>query len=139
MQNQPAYNGYIRLTYFYLDGIKCHFVFTHTKKSDCQIVVRKFLALVKNWLKIEIRVFHYDNERSAGYKVETMIEAEGYTIEHLPPGLLEMNGPAERSGGMVVRTARVLINDTDLPKNLWPEAIYAAAYILNRTPIKIGD
>jgi hypothetical protein len=139
VQNQPAHNGHIWLTHFYLDGIKCHFVFTYTKKSDCQIIVRKFLALVKNWLKIEIRVFHYDNERSAGYEVETMIEAEGCTIEHSPPGLPEMNGPAERSGGMVVRTARVLINDTDLPKNLWPEAMYAAAYILNRTPTQIKD
>ncbi|KGO52526.1 hypothetical protein PEX2_081370 [Penicillium expansum] len=103
------------------------------------MAVRKFLALVKNWLKIEIRVFHYDNERSAGKEVELIIEAEGYTIEHSPPGLLEMNGPAERSGGMVVRTARVLINDTDLPHNLWPEAMYAAAYILNRILTKVHN
>ena len=139
VQNQPAYNGHNWLTHFYLDGIKCHFAFTHTKKNDCQIVVRKFLALVKNWLKIEIRVFHYDNERSAGHEVETMIEAEGCTIEHSPPGLPEMNGPAERSGGMVVRTARALINDTELPHALWPKAMYAAAYILNRTPTQISN
>ena len=139
VQNQLAYNGHIWMTHFYLDGIRCHFVFTHTKKNDCQMVVRKFLALIKNWLKIEIRVFHYDNERSAGHEVETMIEAEGCTIEHSPPGLPEMNGPAERSGGVVVRTARALINDTELPHNLWPEAMYAAAYILNRTPTKITN
>lgn len=139
VQNQTAHNGHIWLTHFYLDGIRCHFVFTHTKKNECQMAVRKFIALVKNWLKIEIRVFHYDNERSAGNEVESMIEAEGCTIEHSPPGLPEMNGPAERSGGVVVRTARALINDTDLPRHLWPEAVYAAAYILNRVPTKMNN
>ncbi|EKV08147.1 hypothetical protein PDIP_69620 [Penicillium digitatum Pd1] len=136
VQNQPAYNGHIWLTHFYLDGIKCHFVFTHTRKNECQMAVRKFRALVRNWLKIEIRVFHYNNKRSAGHEVEAMIEAEGCTIEHSPPNLPEMNGPAERSGGLVVRTARALINDTELPHNLWPETVNTAAYILNRTPTK---
>ena len=69
-------------------------------------------------MKIEIRVFHYNNERSVGYEVKTMIEAEGYIIKYLPPSLLEINGPTERSRGIVVRTTRVLINDIDLPKNL---------------------
>ncbi|QQK41611.1 Polynucleotidyl transferase, ribonuclease H fold [Penicillium digitatum] len=101
VQNQPAYNGHIWLTHFYLDGIKCHFVFTHTRKNECQMAVRKFRALVRNWLKIEIRVFHYNNKRSAGHEVEAMIEAEGCTIEHSPPNLPEMNGPAERSGGQI--------------------------------------
>ncbi|KAI2685533.1 hypothetical protein LCP963914a_4860 [Penicillium roqueforti] len=80
------------------------------QKSECQMAVRKFLALIRNWLKIEIRVFHYDNERSAGNEVESMIEDEGCTIEHAPPGLPEMNGPAERSGGMIVRNGRALLN-----------------------------
>ncbi|KGO42802.1 hypothetical protein PEX1_104490 [Penicillium expansum] len=68
-----------------------------------------------------------------------MIEAEGCTIEHSPPGLPEINGPAERSGGIIVRTARVLINNTELPYTLWPKAIYTAAYILNRTLTQIRN
>ena len=63
-------------------------------------------------------MFHYNNERSVGYKVKTIIKAEGYIIKHLLPSLLEINGPTERSRGIVVRTTRVLINNIDLPKNL---------------------
>ena len=118
VQNQPVYNGYVWITHFYLDGIKCHFVFTYTMKSECQMSVRKFIAIIKNWLGIKIKIFHYDNERLASNKVETIIEDEGYTIEHSPPSLPEMNGPAKRSSGMIVRTARALINDIDLPQNL---------------------
>ncbi|KAI2732946.1 hypothetical protein CBS147339_9998 [Penicillium roqueforti] len=139
VQNQPAWNRHVWLTHFYLDGIKCHFVFTHVKKNDCQMAVRKFIALVKNWLNVRVRVFHYDNERSAGNEVESMIEAEGCVIEHSPPDLPEMNGPAERSGGVIVKMARTFINDTDLPKTMWTEAVYAAAYIANRVPTKIEN
>jgi hypothetical protein len=118
VQNQPAHNGYVWITYFYLDGIKCYFAFTHIKKNECQMAVRKFIAIMKNWLGIMVKIFYYDNERSAGNDVEALIEAEGCTIEHSAPGLPEMNGPAERSRGMIVRTARALLNDTDLPRNL---------------------
>lgn len=68
-----------------------------------------------------------------------MIEAEGCIIKYLLPGLLEMNGPTERSRGMIVYTARVLINDTELPHALWPKAMYTAAYILNRTLTQISN
>ncbi|OQE25929.1 hypothetical protein PENNAL_c0999G10895, partial [Penicillium nalgiovense] len=123
VQNQPAYNRHVWLTHFYLDGIRCHFVFTHAKKKDCQWAVRNFIALIRNWLNVRIKVFHYDNERSAGNEVENMIEAEGCIVEHSPPETPEMNGPAERSGGVIIRMARVLINENpDLPKTLWPEA-----------------
>ncbi|KAI1829116.1 hypothetical protein DTO027I6_9863 [Penicillium roqueforti] len=140
VQNQPAYNRHVWLTHFYLDGIRCHFVFTHVKKKDCQWAVRKFIALIRNWLNVRIKVFHYDNERSAGNEVENMIEAEGCVIEHSPPETPEMNGPAERSGGVIIQMARVLINENpDLPKTLWPEAVYTSAYILNRMPTKLAD
>lgn len=46
VQNQPAYNRHVWLTHFYLDGIRCHFVFTHAKKKDCQWAVRNFIALI---------------------------------------------------------------------------------------------
>ncbi|OQE14837.1 hypothetical protein PENFLA_c035G05839 [Penicillium flavigenum] len=62
----------------------------------------QFVALIRNWLNVKIRVFHYDNERSAGNEVENMIEAEGCVIEHSPPKTPEMNGPAQRSGGVII-------------------------------------
>jgi transposase InsO family protein len=73
---------------------------------------------MKNWLGIIVKIFHYNNKRSAGNDVEALIEAKGCTIEYSAPGLLEINGPAERSRGIIVRTARALLNDIDLPRNL---------------------
>jgi hypothetical protein len=139
VQNQPAYNSYVWITYFYLDSIKCYFAFTYIKKNECQMAVRKFIAIIKNWLGIMVKIFYYDNERSAGNDVEALIKAEGCTIEHSAPGLPEMNGPAERSRGMIVRIVRALLNNTDLPRNLWPEAIFIAIYLLNRVLTKLDN
>jgi ABC-type transporter Mla maintaining outer membrane lipid asymmetry ATPase subunit MlaF len=82
------------------------------------MAVRKFIAIMKNWLGVMVKIFHYDNERSAGNDVEALIEAEGCTLEHSAPCLPERNGPAERSGGMIVSIARALLNDTDLTWSL---------------------
>ena len=36
--------------------------------------------------------------------------------------------------------ARSLVNENpDLPKTLWPEAVYTSAYILNRMPTKLTN
>jgi hypothetical protein len=73
---------------------------------------------MKNWLGIIVKIFYYNNKRSARNDVKALIEAEGYTIEYSAPGLPEINGPAERSRGMIVRIVRALLNDIDLPRNL---------------------
>lgn len=49
-----------------------------------------------------------------------------------------MNSPAERSGGMIVRTDQALKSDTKLPNELWLETTYAAVYMLNRTHTKVN-
>jgi hypothetical protein len=118
VQNQPTYNSYVWITYFYLNGIKCHFAFTYIKKNECQIAIRKFIVIIKNWLGIMVKIFYYNNKQSAGNDVKALIKAKGCTIKHSAPGLPEINGPAERSRGIIVRTARALLNDTDLPRNL---------------------
>jgi hypothetical protein len=82
------------------------------------MAIRKFIAIIKNWLGIIVKIFYYDNKRSARNDVEALIKAKGCTIKYLALGLPEINGPAEQSKGMIVRTVRALLNDTDLPRNL---------------------
>nr|POF13494.1 retrovirus-related pol polyprotein from transposon tnt 1-94 [Quercus suber] len=44
--------------------------------------------------------------------------------------------PAERAGGLIIHTARAMRIHANLPKNLWPEIVHVAAYLLNRTPMR---
>lgn len=139
VQIDPGYNGDRWMTHFYLEGVRLHAAYTHEKKNGCQDAVGQFVALAKKQWNLPIRAFRYDNELSAGRTVEDFLSNEGFIIEHSVVGTPEQNGFAERSGGVVITVARTLIADAGLPKNLWPEAVRAAVWIINRSPTKLPD
>ncbi|KAJ9481139.1 hypothetical protein VN97_g12361 [Penicillium thymicola] len=139
VQIDPGYNGDRWMTHFYLEGVRLHAAYTHEKKNGCQDAVGQFVAPAKKQWNLPIRAFRYDNERSAGRTVEDFLSNEGFIIEHSVVGTPEQNGFAERSGGVVITVARTLIDDAGLRKNLWPEAVRAAVWIINRSPTKLPD
>lgn len=53
-----------------------------------------------------------------------------FTVQYSP----QLNGKAERSNGTILEKARALIFDSCANKELWGEASYVAAYLLNRSP-----
>ena len=52
------------------------------------------------------------------------------------PGSPDMNGVAERRNRTLMDMVRSMLSNSNLPKNLWTEALKTAAYILNRVPTK---
>ncbi|KAJ5101017.1 hypothetical protein N7456_007069 [Penicillium angulare] len=139
IQIDPGYNGHRWITHFYIDGIRLHVAFTHERKNGCQDAVKEFVAYARNQWNFPIKAFRYDNERSAGRTVEDYMAEEGFVVEHSVVGTPEQNSFAERSGGVIITVSRSLIIDSGLPKTLWPEAIQAAVWILNRSPTKMPD
>ena len=139
VQFPPGYNGHKWMTHFYVEGIRFHWLYTHTFKSERREAVQKFIALVKNWWNLPIRAFHYDNEQSAGDKVEAFLNNCGIIVSHSIADHPEQNGPAERSGGVIIEMARHLRIEGQLPNQLWPEFVSTAAWILNRIPTYIKN
>lgn len=139
MRIKEGFNGDHWITHFYLDGIRFHWLQTHDSKNGCQHAVVAFMSQLRNWFDLPIRAFHYDNERSAGRTVEAYLEEQGVIVEHSVVGTPETNSFAERSGGVIIMRARALIEDAKLPKDLWPEAVQTAVYIINRSPTKLND
>ncbi|KAJ5623668.1 hypothetical protein N7490_012273 [Penicillium lividum] len=80
-----------------------------------------------------------DNEQSVNHTILIAITALGCLHTFTIPHSLEINGLAERLGGLIVKRACALLYEGKLPFELWPEAIYTAAYLLNRTLTKILD
>jgi hypothetical protein len=134
IQITEGYNGHKWMTHFYVEGIRLHVAYTHASKNGCQRAVMEFIAMANSWWNLALRVFHYDHERSAGTVVENVIRGNGILVSHSVVGTPEQNGFGERSGGIIILRGRALIVDAKLPKNLWPEALPAAVYIINRTP-----
>ncbi|KAJ5085247.1 hypothetical protein N7532_010018 [Penicillium argentinense] len=110
-------------------------------ESTCitEFPCQAFLYLATRFLKIPLVGIHSDNERSVTTDTEQELEGIGFVVTHTVVHSAEMNGPGERSGGVIIQKARNLRIEGQLPEALWPEMVYAAVYILNRTPTRIED
>ncbi|GJQ79124.1 hypothetical protein Trydic_g5377 [Trypoxylus dichotomus] len=53
-----------------------------------------------------------------------------YTVPYTP----QLNGKAERLNRTLAERIRSLLIDSELEKNMWGEAAFAATYLLNRNP-----
>jgi hypothetical protein len=139
VQIDEAYNGHKWLSHLYIEGIKLHMAQTHEKKNGCVDAIIGFTAICRNQFGMNIRVFKSDQERSFGLAIPQFCEEEGISCEFSVTGTPEQNGFAERAGGIIISTARALILDSGLPKNLWPEAVSTAVYLINRMPTTLSN
>ncbi|KAJ5644256.1 uncharacterized protein N7484_006763 [Penicillium longicatenatum] len=134
-----GYNQHCWITHFYVEGIRFHWSMTHTSKNGCQEAIQSFIAFAIKWLQLPIKVWHSDNEKTVDDRIHKLLDDMGFIHTFTVPYSLEMNGPGERSGGVLTLRARALIKEGKLPDKLWPEAVAAAVYLLNRTPTRLEN
>jgi hypothetical protein len=139
VQLDEAYNGHKWISHLFVEGIRLHMSQSHEKKSGCVDAIIKFIAICRNQLRMPIKVFKSDNEKTLGRAIKEYCEEEGILAEFSVIGTPEQNGFIERAGGIIITTARALILDSGLPKKLWPEAVRAAVYLINRTPTTLQN
>ena len=64
------------------------------------------------------------------------MKRRGIMFQASPPYTPSQNGPAERSGGVIIQRARDIALESGFPLDLWPEFIGHAVRIINRLPIQ---
>lgn len=136
---KDGYNSHQWLSHLYVEGIRLHMAQTHEKKNGCIQAIQAFIAICRTQLKMNINVFKSDREPTLGNDFMEYCRREGLIVEFSVVRTPEQNGFIERAGGIIVTTARALIADSGLPKNLWPEAVAAAVYLINRMPTRMPD
>ena len=65
----------------------------------------------------------------------TTASKEGIDVETTPSYCPEFNGMIERRWGIIMPMVRTLLEESGIPKRLWPEALRYANFILNRIPV----
>ena len=85
---------------------------------------------------IKPKVIESDNEiTTVKPKVRHYLERDHQIrLEPSPPYTQDLNGAAERSGGVLKEKIRSMRAGTKLPNTLWREITRTAVYLLNRTP-----
>lgn len=91
-------------------------------------------AYVENALETKIKRIRCDNGREfINDGVMRMLSKKDIRLEHIAPYTAEQNGFIERDNRTVQESARTILVGSVLGKSLWPEAVRAAVYILNRS------
>ena len=124
-----------------------HFLDSRTAKSDVQLLKRKadfgdvfvrYIAYAHNHFAAQgftVKTIRWDN---AGENVSNLVlqycETNGIKVEPSPPYAPERNGAAERIVQEHWMRARVLMFSSELPAQLWGEALKHANWLRNRLP-----
>ena len=108
--------------------------------NTIQLVLMKFERWVRRQYSLWICKIRQDNESGVlgidgkGTSYSRWHKGLGIDIEPTPPPTHEPNGAIERMGQHITVMAIKMRQSANLPKNLWVEAVRAAAFLYNRSP-----
>ena len=118
------------------------FVFTHPTKSKASPCCLYVMNMIRTQFGASIRFFHVDKETSFGKEATLkinffdFIRARGIIVETSAPHTQDQNGAAEVHGKHhLVRACSIRIYSRQ-PYDLWPEHVWCACILSNKTPIR---
>jgi hypothetical protein len=85
--------------------------------------------IIKTHLGGKIRYICLNRETSLGRPFNEYIATKGIKAERTALDTAAQNSGSERSRRVIVTKARAMRINAQLPLNMWPEAVKAAAYI----------
>lgn len=115
---------------------KFHAIIT-TRTKSVNYDMETLIEHIEHTFKITVEEIHVDGEPSiTGMTFEKYCRDRKKRLTITVPDTPEQNGPAEKAGHTISKRARSMIIEANLRMGLWPEAMKAAVWITNRTPIK---
>lgn len=117
-------------------GNSWDYYLTDHKSATILAALQHLFGLLERQFQIRPEKIECDNEIFMKRKaVLTWLQTDQHVkVEPSPPHVKDLDGAAERSGGIVKDKARAMRQAAKLPAALWPEIDRAAVYLHNRTP-----
>lgn len=105
---------------------------TKDQVLDC---LKDYEAMVSAHFGSKISRLRTDNGGEySGQAMKVFCRSKGIRMEKTVPYTPEQNGVSERLNRTIEEKARAMLQSSGLPKFLWGEAVYAAVYLMNRSP-----
>ena len=106
-------------------------------KNDAFYSFRKFAKLVQNEKSLKIVSIRSDHGGEfQNDEFELFCEEHGINHNFSSPRTPQQNGVVERKNRSLEELARTMLNETNLPKYLWADAVSTACYVSNRVLIR---
>ncbi|CAL9196629.1 unnamed protein product [Musa hybrid cultivar] len=107
------------------------------QKSECLRSFTKFCKLVQNEKGSMISSIRSDHGGEfQNHDFQEFCELNGYNHNFSTPRNPQQNGVVERKNRNLQEMARTMLNEHNLPKYFWAEAVNTACYILNRVLVR---
>lgn len=99
--------------------------------------MKAMIGQIEHTFKTHIEAIHTDGESSLnGIDFRDWCRKRHTLLIVTVPKTPEQNGPSEKAGGIIIKRARHKIQEANIPLVLWPWAVKASIYTINRTPTK---
>lgn len=117
--------------------MKTRFVTIYIMKSKDEVIhkFKQWMREIKCRYGYETKILRSDNGREyKNVRMSKLCEAANILQEFSVPYNPEQNGMSERMNRTLIEMTRSMLNDSNMKKTLWAEAIMTAAFIKNRVP-----
>ena len=109
-----------------------------TLKSEAFKAFKKFAKVIQNEKDLKIKVLRSDHgEEFQNELFEKFCEENGIMHNFSAPRTHQQNGVVERKNRSLEKLARTMLNEYDVPKYFWADAVSTACYVLNRILIRL--
>jgi len=111
-------------------------LFISAKNDTCK-VFKKFANVIQNEKDLRYKSIRSDHEGEFQKAIfETYCEENGISHNFSAPRTSQQNGVVERKNRSMKELARTMLNENNLPKYFWADAVSTACYVLNRVLIR---
>jgi hypothetical protein len=108
-----------------------------THKNEAHIAFAKFCKKVQYEIGCTITNIRSDRGREFdNHDIEKYCNDHGFTHNFSAPRTPQQNGVVERKNRSLQEMARTMMNEYNLPKYFWAEAVNTACYVINRVVIR---
>lgn len=134
----PSSIGGSKYFVIFKDDFSCYcFIEFMKTKSEVTNHFKNFAARMKTLTGYPVVTFRSDNGGEyMSQELDTWLKENGIRHETSIARTPEQNGVSERENRTVVESARSMLLTSNLPREMWAEAVNCANYVLNRVPSK---
>jgi transposase InsO family protein len=116
-----------------------HFLVTYAIKNKVEVVscIEQYEAAAKASFSVQICKFRCGNgSEYVTNELKDFFAEKGIQFEYTIPYSPTLNGVSERMNRTMLYKARSMLIGSGLPKNLWVEAVMAAAYLIKGASLR---
>lgn len=114
-----------------------HFTQTYLlkNKNEASDNLINYIKQINTEKGVKVKRIRCDNggEFTSNY-FKNYCKNKGISLEYTAPYSPQMNGKAERLNRTIYDKARTMLDESNLPRHLWGQAILTATFLINRSP-----